>query len=493
MRLITRVVLVLCALLFTGMGLGFWLAPDRLAERFSVVASGPAGYSTLRGDFGGMFLAMAALTVAGVVARRRAPLQAAATVLILVVLGRLATWALSGNPAGLMPNLPVEIVAAAALLLHARSLPADGVEGRGRGWLVALGIVAALVAVGVGALSRPALQDRLVARAADAQIRRNNAALLNDDALRVSLCGTSAPLPSPKRAKACVAVMAGGKFYIVDAGPESTENLMQWGLPLDRIGGVLLTHFHSDHIGDLGELNLQTWVQGRPAPLAVYGGPGVERVVAGFNEAYAIDQGYRTAHHTAALMPPATWPMAARPILMPGAPTAAMNRSAVVLDDGVLKITAYETDHRPVEPAYAYRFDYKGRSILITGDTRAHAPLAAAAKGADILMSEALNRDMVRQLRASADRAGKPRIAHIMGDIQSYHIAPTEAADLANRSGAKLLVLYHLIPAPDNALLKHIFTRGLNDARKGDWDVAEDGSLYTLPVGSKAVTISRVP
>jgi len=80
-----------------------------------------------------------------------------------------------------------------------------------------------------------------------------------------------------------------------------------------------------------------------------------------------------------------------------------------------------------------------------------------------------------------------------MDDIQSYHISPAEAAQAANQAGAKLLVLYHLIPAPDNAILKSIFTRGLDKARSGDWDLAEDGSLYTLPVGSKDIRIGRVP
>jgi ribonuclease Z len=80
-----------------------------------------------------------------------------------------------------------------------------------------------------------------------------------------------------------------------------------------------------------------------------------------------------------------------------------------------------------------------------------------------------------------------------MADIQSYHISPTEAADMANKAGVKLLVIYHELPAADNALAKALFTRGLDSARNGDWDLADDGSLYTLPVGSKAFRIGRVP
>src|SRR3546814_11723674 len=70
--------------------------------------------------------------------------------------------------------------------------------------------------------------------------------------------------------------------------------------------------FHSDHIGDLGEFNLQTWGAGRPTPLQVYGPEGVARVVTGFQEAYALDAGYRTAHHGADFLTPALEKMQAR-------------------------------------------------------------------------------------------------------------------------------------------------------------------------------------
>jgi len=178
--------------------------------------------------------------------------------------------------------------------------------------------LAAVLIAGVGlafwALRNPYMAQRLFDSAARQMAAQVNTAPLVDDALRVAVCGSSSPLPSAARAKPCVAVFAGGKFYVVDVGPESVENLVLWGVPLSAIGGVLLTHFHSDHIGDLGELHLQTWANGRPAPLAVYGGPGVEHVVDGFNTAYRLDQGYRTAHHSERLMPSTTWGMVAHPV-----------------------------------------------------------------------------------------------------------------------------------------------------------------------------------
>ena len=167
---------------------------------------------------------------------------------------------------------------------------------------------------------------------------------------------------------------------------------MLWGIPMASVGGVLLTHFHSDHIGDLGELNLQTWVGGRPAPLGVYGGPGVDRVVAGFNRGVPPRPGLPDrAPHASGDAASATWPMVRAPDRARRPADAGQGpHGAVVLDDGGLRITAIEVDHAPIAPAYAYRFDYKGRSAFITGDLKFHPPLVSAAQGVDLLVSEAI-------------------------------------------------------------------------------------------------------
>jgi ribonuclease Z len=352
--------------------------------------------------------------------------------------------------------------------------------------------MAATAAIATAALFHPTVEQWLFDRAARELTARANTAPLVDDALRIAICGSSAPLPSAKRAKACVAVFAGGRFYLVDVGPESVENLVTWGIPLSSIGGVLLTHFHSDHIGDLGELNLQTWAGGRTAPLAVYGGPGVEEVVAGFNQAYRLDQGYRTAHHTDRLMPAEAWPLEAHAVELEGPATAALDRKGLVLDDGALRITAIEVNHAPVAPAYAYRFDYRGRSVVVSGDARYHPPLADAAAGADVLVSEAIALQMTRSLGKAARTAGRDRTAAIMHDIEDYHVTPEQVVDIANQAQVKLLVFYHLLPAPDGFLPRRLFAQGVDAARQGDWTMADDGSLYTLPLGSEGVHIGRV-
>src|SRR6185295_9758423 len=101
------------------------------------------------------------------------------------------------------------------------------------------------------------------------------------------------------RAGPCTAVLAGGHFVLVDVGPGSWRQVALQRLPRARLDSVLLTHFHSDHIGELGEAVMQSWVSGRRLPLNVFGPPGVEQVVDGFRTAYAFDTQYRVAHHGA--------------------------------------------------------------------------------------------------------------------------------------------------------------------------------------------------
>lgn len=348
-----------------------------------------------------------------------------------------------------------------------------------------LGLSLVLIgAVGAGLLRVPAVQDRLI----DAAIRSrmdesDRAPLFADDALRLLVCGSSSPLPSPDRARPCLAVIAGGKFYVVDTGPGSWNRMALLRIPGQRIGGVLLTHFHSDHIGELGEFNLQTWVAGRGAPLKVWGPAGVERVVAGFNEAYALDAGYRTAHHGAGFLPPADRLMEAQLFSLTQDGSA-----QVAFTDGELTVRVFPVTHTPIEPAVGYRFDYKGRSLVISGDTVKDAHLIEAARGADLLAHEAQNNDIVAKMGATAAKLDRPRLQKVLGDIPSYHTSPVEAAEVANAAGVPLLLMYHLTPPPPNRIAESVFLRGVAAVRKDGIELARDGMLIELPLsGGPAV------
>jgi ribonuclease Z len=94
--------------------------------------------------------------------------------------------------------------------------------------------------------------------------------------LRVVVCGSASPLGNdPKRAQACIAVLTPEHFFIFDAGAGSQNRIGQAQLPMDRLSGVFLTHFHSDHIAALPDINLNAWVMGAKASLRVYGPVGV--------------------------------------------------------------------------------------------------------------------------------------------------------------------------------------------------------------------------
>lgn len=308
------------------------------------------------------------------------------------------------------------------------------------------------------------------------------------DSLKVVICGSSGPLPVAGRAKPCTAVLAGGKLYLVDAGPESTENLMMWRLPLAEARAVFITHLHSDHIGSLGEFNMQSWVMGRPAALAVVGPPGVDKLSQGFNLAYEEDHKFRKAHHEhdGVTMPLPAGLLAARVVTI-----KAPDGTAAAWKDGDLTVTAIRVAHDPASPAYGYRFDYHGRSVVISGDTKKWPPLAAAAKGADVLIHEAQNNGMTRQMSAGLKSIGNARMASIMADTVTYHTEPAEAADIARMAGVRALVLSHLTQAGLPIFSPESFARGIEDGGKLDWRLAQDGMTIELPAGSTEVKFGK--
>jgi ribonuclease Z len=360
--------------------------------------------------------------------------------------------------------------------------------------MIVAAAAAALAAAAWWAIHIPAVQDAVLRRV----ITRNFAAARNDlleqDSMRVLLCGTGNPLPDRERADACTAIFAGGNFYLVDTGAGAWKNLGLWHIPPARLAAVMFTHFHSDHIGELGDVNMQTWGQGRDHPLRVYGPPGVEQVVGGFAQAYGLDEGYRIAHHGAALMSPANWQMDPHTVKIdtpPGVSPCA-GGTATVLEENGLKVTAFTVDHAPVVPAYGYRFDYKGRSVVISGDTVKCANLVAAAKGADVLIHEAQAAHLVKMIQEAAENVGNARVAKIMADIRRYHTTPTEAAESANEAGVQLLVLSHIGPPTPNLLARLAFMRGVDAVRPRGVALGYDGMLLTMPADSKVIETSTV-
>jgi ribonuclease Z len=307
------------------------------------------------------------------------------------------------------------------------------------------------------------------------------------DGLHAAIAGSGSPLPDRERGNPCVAVLAGGRVFVVDAGERASETLNRMGIDPGRIESVLLTHFHSDHIGGLPSLTIQRWVaEGTTTRLRVIGPPGVERVVSGLNEAYALDSGYRTAHHGEAVAPSAAGGMEAETFPFPE------SDPAVVIEGDGLRVTAFAVDHFPAEPAVGFRFDYGGRSLVISGDTSYTPSLVRASRGADLLIHDALSPELTGLVGNAAAQAGLEGRAKIFADIVDYHASPGEAADAAREAGVGALALTHIVPPLP---LKGLEGPFLGDARErfgGPLWLARDGDLYSLPVGGEGVERSNM-
>lgn len=338
---------------------------------------------------------------------------------------------------------------------------------------VLLIVVALVVAVATWLLNSAAGQDALFKRAASAVMTQSTDEF---DGLRVVVCGSASPLGNdPERAQACIAVVTPDHFFLFDTGARSPLRISAARLPLGRINGVFLTHYHSDHIAALPDVNLTSWVQGRPTRLQVYGPAGVETVVAGFNTAYQLDRGYRTAHHGADLLDPQLGHMKANIIATDG----------IAWQDDELTVTAFSVEHPPIEPAVGYRVDYRGRSVVISGDTNAADALFEAARDADILLHDALSRTLLDPMIETASELGVPVMPRIMTDVIDYHADARTLPDRAAAAGVRQLVFYHMVPVPANALAANMFLRDLPDSII----LASDLQTFDLPPESDEIII----
>jgi len=341
--------------------------------------------------------------------------------------------------------------------------------------LIGLLILVVVVGVGRGLLSLPAVQDVLLTRGVALMAERGTAAFPESESLRVYVCGSASPL-GMGQAQACIAVVTPEHFYLIDSGAGSTDNINRLRLPTQRLQGLFLTHFHSDHIAEIYEVNLGSWVGGRPVPLTVYGPRGVDEVINAVNAGYRLDRIYRTAHHGEDLLPPALGVMQ-HITIAPG----------VILEDGDLRISAYVAEHPPIEPAVGYRFDYRGRSVVISGDSNVNGDTLKIVEGADLLLHDALSLPTVSALSEAMAAAGRPRTSRIAADVMDYHASTDSLIELGETSNVDMVAFYHLVPVPLNFVLEDVFKRGVPD----NFLVAEDLMWFELPVGSDDIVVNR--
>lgn len=342
-------------------------------------------------------------------------------------------------------------------------------------WRRMAGLAAfALVAVVTGLwLARDALADRAIR--ARLQHRPDTSFLADKEHIRVLLCGTGSPEVSGARAQACTLVAAGGRLFLFDAGDGAVRSLLRDDMPVGKLERVFVTHFHSDHINDLGPLINQTWIWGRKGPLVIEGPVGMKRVVAGLAEAYALDEQYRSANmpHLAATRAAAF--ADGREIAIPtaGGPVR-------VYDEGGVTIDAAPVAHDPVRPALGYVLRYKGRKVFISGDTEVSPVNLPAMRGADLVVHESYATHMIRRAIPQMRALGMNFEAEVATRTIPYHADNLKLAEQAQQAGVKHLVLTHLIPWPDGFIVRHMYVEGMAERFHGKLTVGEDGMVIVL-------------
>ena len=308
--------------------------------------------------------------------------------------------------------------------------------------------------------------------------------------LHAGFCGTGSPLPDRHRAGPCLAVIVDGRLFIFDAGEGAGETLSLMGLPPARAEAVFLTHFHSDHIDGLSPIALQHWAGGSATqPLDFYGPEGVDEIVAGLSQMYSLDKGYRIAHHGPKIVPPSGFGYRARAFKAPS-----LGDMTKVYDKAGVTIFAFGVDHGPINPALGYKIVLRGQSIVISGDTKACDCVETAAKGANLLVHEALSPRLARIFGQATGAAGQAGTAQVFHDIENYHATPEQVADLAQRAGVKGVALTHIVPALPLGGLKRAFLADSRQRFAGPLWLAEDGDVVSIrPDGQPVLRPARLP
>ena len=249
---------------------------------------------------------------------------------------------------------------------------------------------------------------------------------------RLILLGTAGgPRPRKTRSAPAQVIVVNGTAYVVDCGDGVARQLVLAGIPLASVRHVFLTHQHSDHNADYGNLLLLAWTAGLRTRVDAWGPPPLEQMTRHFMEMNSYDIATRIKDE-------------GRIPLQPLVHVHELRKGGVVLQDENVRVRATLVDHPPVVPAFGYRFDAKDRSIVISGDTRPSDNLIELAEGADILVHDALYAPAIDRLVA-----GVPNAPDLKRSILSHHTTAEDAGRVAQAAGVKTLVLSHLVPPED--------------------------------------------
>jgi ribonuclease BN (tRNA processing enzyme) len=260
------------------------------------------------------------------------------------------------------------------------------------------------------------------ARAAGGQSRRT----------RLVLLGTGGgPRPRTTNSASAQVIVSNGVAYVIDCGDGVARQMAFAGVPLASVRHVFITHQHSDHTADYGNLILLAWTAGLSSHVDAWGPPPLDRMTRLFLEMNQSDIGIRIANE-------------GRVPLAPLIRVHEVHESGPVMADDNLRVTATLVDHPPVVPAFAYRFDGADRSIVISGDTAPSQNLVKLAAGADVLVHSVMYPPAIDRLVARV-----PNAAALKASILAHQTSAEDAGRVAQDAGVKTLVLSHFVPPDD--------------------------------------------
>jgi ribonuclease BN (tRNA processing enzyme) len=274
---------------------------------------------------------------------------------------------------------------------------------------------------------------------------------------RLILLGTGGG-PRPRKANSASAqvIISNNTAYVIDCGNGVARQLAFADVPLSTLRHVFLTHQHSDHNADYGNLIWLAWAAGLNTRVDAWGPPPLAKMTKLFFEMNAYDIDTRIANE-------------GRVPLVPLVHVHELAEGGLVMRDENVRITATLVRHPPVVPAFAYRFDAADRSIVISGDTAPSDNLRKLAQRADVLVHSVLYVPAVDRLVARV-----PNAKNLKASIIAHQTSAEDAGQLAQAAGVKTLVLSHLVPADDPAVTDQMWIDAARTHFRGSVIVGKD-------------------
>jgi len=258
------------------------------------------------------------------------------------------------------------------------------------------------------------------------------------------------------RSKPATLIVVKGVPYVIDCGEGVAQQLVEAGMQLNSLRNVLITHHHSDHNLDFGNLIYDAWVTGLSMPVDAYGPPPLKAMVAAYQQLNKFDIETRIADE-------------GRPDLRKMIHVHEFTRPGLVLQNADVKVTSTRVRHPPITQAYAYRFDAADRSIVISGDTAYSPELIELARGADVLVHEVMDPAGIETIIGRLPNATTLR-QHLMAS----HTLVEEVGKVAAAAGVKTVVLSHLVPADDMSITDAMWAAGVRKYFSGQIIVGRD-------------------